>query len=84
MSGLKLDHNQASVHMQMHLRFQQQVKGDLPDILDGNTAISLLAPHSQRVDQQDDELPILHPDGNDLSVRTVGRALGRMAQTYLV
>jgi len=56
----------------------------LPDILDGDTAISLLAPHCERVDQQDDELSILHADGNHFSVGAVGRALGRMTQTHLV
>lgn len=46
--------------------------------------VSLLAPDGERVDQQDDELPVLHANGNHFSVGTVGRALGRMAQTHLV
>lgn len=56
----------------------------LPDVLDGDTAVSLLAPDGERVDQQDDELSVLHTDGNHLSVGTVRGALGRMAQTHLV
>lgn len=56
----------------------------VPYILDGNAAVSLLAPDGERVDQQDDELSVLRTDGNHLSIGTVRRALGRMTQTHLV
>ena len=56
----------------------------LPYVLDGDAAVSLLAPDSEGVDEQDDELAVLHADRNHLSVGAVGRALGRMTQTHLV
>lgn len=56
----------------------------VPYILDADAAVPLLAPDSEGVDQQDDELSVLHTDGNHLSVGTVGGALGRMTQTNLV
>lgn len=56
----------------------------VPYVLDGNAAVSLLAPDGEGVDQQDDELSVFHADGNHLSVGAVGGALGRMTQTHLV
>ncbi len=55
-----------------------------PYVLDGHAAVSLLAPYAQWIDQQHDELSVLHPDGHHLTVRTVRRALRRMTQTDLV
>lgn len=61
------------------------LKNDVPPyVLDGDAAISLLAPDGEGVDQQDDELSVLHTDGHHLSVGTVRGALGRMTQTHLV
>lgn len=56
----------------------------VPYVLDGDAAISLLAPDGEGVDQQDDELSVLHADGDHLSIGAVGGALGRMSQTHLV
>ncbi len=56
----------------------------LPYVLDGNAAVSLLAPDGEGVDQQDDELSVLHADGHHLSIGTVRGALGRMTQTNFV
>lgn len=54
------------------------------NVLDGDAAVPLLAPDGQRVDQQHDELAVLHADGDHLPIGAVGGALGRMSQTYPV
>lgn len=56
----------------------------LPYVLDGDTAVPLLAPYGQGVDQQHDELAVLHANRDHLPVGAVGGALGRMSQTYPV
>lgn len=56
----------------------------LPNVLDGDAAVPLLAPDGQGVDQQHDELAVLHADGDHLPVGTVGGALGRMSQAHPV
>lgn len=56
----------------------------LPYVLDGDAAVSLLAPDGEGVDHQDNELSILHANGNHLSIGTVRGAFGRMTQAHLV
>lgn len=56
----------------------------VPYVLDGDAAVSFLAPDGEGVDQQDDEFSVLHADGNHLSVGAVGGALGGVTQTHLV
>lgn len=70
--------------MRVCINLQARCTSVIPYVLDGDAAISLLAPDGQGVDQQHDELAVLHADGDHLPIGAVGGALGRMTQTYPV
>lgn len=66
------------------LRCPNVVCSGEPYVLDGDAAVSPLAPHSERVYQQDNKLSVLRSNRYHFSVRAVGGALGRMTQTHFV
>lgn len=55
-----------------------------PDVLDGGAAVSFLRPHLQRVGEEEEELAVLHPDRQHLSVCAVAHTPGCVADTHLV
>lgn len=56
----------------------------LPDVLDGGAAVSLLRPHLQRIGEEEEELPVLHPHRQHLSVCAVADAASRVADAHFV
>lgn len=56
----------------------------LPDVLDGGAAVSLLRPHLQRVGEEEEELAVLHPHRQHLSVCAVADAASRVADAHFV
>lgn len=86
MSGLNLKHekNEIQWNVKVSINLQARYTSVLPYVLNGDAAVPLLAPDGQGVDQQHDELAVLHADGDHLPVGAVGGALGRMSQTHPV
>lgn len=55
-----------------------------PDVLNGDTAVSFLCPHLQRVGEEEEKLAVLHPHRQHLPVCAVAHTPGCVAQTHLV